>query len=60
MYMQLTRSTPCLASSFQVGSQTRRGTGQLTCALTCIICMYLYVAPEDGCILHPKHVEQKV
>ena len=20
----------------------------------------LYVAPEDGCVLHPKHVEQKV
>ena len=20
----------------------------------------LYVAPENGCILHPKHVEQKV
>jgi len=19
----------------------------------------LYVAPEDGCVLHPKHVEQK-
>ena len=20
----------------------------------------LYDAPEDGCVLHPKHVEQKV
>ena len=20
----------------------------------------LYVAPENGCVLHPKHVEQKV
>ena len=20
----------------------------------------LYIAPEDGCVLHPKHVEQKV
>jgi len=20
----------------------------------------LYVAPEDGCVLHPKHVEEKV
>ena len=40
-----------------VGIQTRRGTGQLTRALTCTICMYIL---EDGCVLHPKHVEQIV
>ena len=37
---ELTRSTPCLASN-SARSQTRRGTGQLTRALTCIICMYI-------------------
>ena len=40
------------------GSQTRRGTGQLTRALTCTSCIALYDAPEDGCIWHPKHVER--
>ena len=55
---ELTRSTPCLASNLEARHGVERVNSHVhlhvpaTCAL--------YDAPEDECVLHPKHVEQKV
>ena len=35
-------------------------TGKCTCELTRSTPCLASNAPEDGCVLHPKHVEQKV
>ena len=54
---ELTRSTPCLASKLEArhGVEQVNSHVHLPVSSACT----LYVAPEDGCILHPKYVEQK-
>ena len=56
---ELTRSTLCLASNFQSWKPDTAWNGSThTCTYMYRLDVHLYDAPEDGCILHPKHVEQ--
>ena len=57
-------STYCIRLQIQGGSnmEARHGVEQVSSHVHLPVssACTLYVAPEDGCILHPKHVEQKV
>jgi hypothetical protein len=54
---ELTRSTPCLASNLSWKLDTAWNGSTRTCTYLYQTACALYDAPEDGCILHPKHVE---
>ena len=55
---ELTRSTPCLASISNIWKPETAWNGSThTCTYLYQTACALYDAPEDGCILHPKHVE---